>query len=84
MDPDENLPWPDAALVTKWWNRHRPQFQAGGRYLRGKEIATQALPEVLTQGNQRERAAAVLELAVKSRQSLCLKSGLGQHSNSRH
>ena len=33
MDPDENLPWPDAALVTKWWNRHRPKFQAGGRYL---------------------------------------------------
>ena len=65
MDPDENLPWPQHELVTKWWNQHRAKFQTGRRYLRGKEITIQSLREVLIEGNQRERAAAALELALK-------------------
>jgi uncharacterized protein (TIGR02270 family) len=65
MDPDENLPWPVAALVAKWWNKHRAQFQTGRRYLKGKEITVQSLRELLLSGNQPERAAAALELALK-------------------
>jgi len=65
MDPDEHLPWPVPALVAKWWNQHRAQFQTSRRYLRGKEITIQSLREVLTGGNQRERAAATLELALR-------------------
>jgi uncharacterized protein (TIGR02270 family) len=65
MDPDENLPWPVPALVATWWNRHRAEFQVGRRYLRGKEVTIGSLREVLIRGNQRERAAAALELALR-------------------
>ncbi len=65
MDPDENLPWPVPALVAKWWNQHRAKFQADRRYFRGKEITIQSLREVLISGNQPERAAAALELALR-------------------
>jgi len=36
MDPDDNLPWPEPALVQKWWDKNRSQFQNGTRYLLGK------------------------------------------------
>jgi uncharacterized protein (TIGR02270 family) len=65
MDPDEHLPWPVPALVAKWWNQHRVKFQAGRRYFKGKEITVQSLREVLISGNQPERAAAALELALR-------------------
>jgi uncharacterized protein (TIGR02270 family) len=64
MDPDQNLPWPEAPLVAKWWNQRRVKFQTGRRYLTGKEISTQSLRKVLIERNQSERAAAALELAV--------------------
>lgn len=62
MDPDEDLPWPDAALVGDWWARHRSSFQPGQRYLLGKPIAPEHLQWVLRHGMQRQRAAAALEL----------------------
>jgi uncharacterized protein (TIGR02270 family) len=65
MDPDEHLPWPVPALVTKWWNQHRAQFQTGRRYLKGEEITVRSLREVLISGKQRERTAAGLELALR-------------------
>jgi uncharacterized protein (TIGR02270 family) len=64
MDPDENLPWPVPALVAMWWIQHRAKFQAA-RYFKGKEITAQSLREVLIRGNQPERAAAALELALR-------------------
>jgi uncharacterized protein (TIGR02270 family) len=65
MDPDENLPWPVPALVVKWWNQHRAKFRADRRYFKGKEITVQSLRELLIDGNQPERAAAALELALR-------------------
>src|SRR5262249_37559062 len=65
MDPDEHLPWPVPALVAKWWNQHRVQFQADSRYFRGKNLTLQTLREVLINGNQPERAVAALELALR-------------------
>ena len=38
MDPEDNLPWPAPALVQKWRDKHRGQFQNGTRYLMGKPI----------------------------------------------
>jgi len=65
MDPDENLPWPVPVLVAKWWDQHRAKFQADRRYFKGSEITIQSLREVLISGNQPERAAAALELALR-------------------
>jgi uncharacterized protein (TIGR02270 family) len=64
MDPDEDLPWPEVELIQKWWQGHQGQFQKGTRYLTGKPISTEWLPQVLREGLQRQRAAAALELAL--------------------
>jgi uncharacterized protein (TIGR02270 family) len=65
MDPDEHLPWPDAALIQKWWTKHKSRFQNGTRYLLGKPISIEWLRQVLRIGRQRQRAAAALELAIR-------------------
>jgi uncharacterized protein (TIGR02270 family) len=65
MDTDENLRWPLPPLLTKWWNKHRARFQAGRRYLRGKEITAVSLRDALVNGTQRQRAAAALEIALR-------------------
>jgi len=65
MDPDDNLPWPEPALVQKWWDKNRGQFQTGTRYLLGKPMTVEWLKTVLRDGRQRQRAAAALELAIR-------------------
>lgn len=64
MDADENLPWPDAARIQAWWNKHGSEFSPGTRYLAGKPITPEWLNELLRTGRQRQRAAAALELAI--------------------
>jgi uncharacterized protein (TIGR02270 family) len=66
MDPDDNLPWPEPALVQKWWDKNRSQFQNGTRYLIGKPMTPDWLKTVLRDGRQRQRAAAALELAIRN------------------
>lgn len=65
MDPDENLPWPDSALILKWWGKHQKEFTKGMRYLLGKPISLEWLQQVLRNGRQRHRAVAALELAIR-------------------
>jgi uncharacterized protein (TIGR02270 family) len=64
MDEDERLPWPDAALIAKWWSKHGCEFQPGVRHLVGKPISADWAAQVLRTGRQRQRAAAALELAL--------------------
>lgn len=66
MDADENLPWPDAALIDKWWQANSQRFPAGRRYLCGREISPSSLVQTLRDGYQRQRAAAAIELALLS------------------
>ncbi|MBI2899863.1 MAG: hypothetical protein HYY17_06745 [Planctomycetes bacterium] len=63
MDPDANLPWPDAAKVRKWWSAMGGRFAPGLRLLLGRPIDAAWAREVLRTGRQRHRAAAALELA---------------------
>jgi uncharacterized protein (TIGR02270 family) len=65
MDPDDNLPWPEPALVQKWWDKNRGRFQDDTRYLLGKPMNLDWLKTVLRDGRQRQRAAAALELAIR-------------------
>ena len=65
MDPDENLPWPDSALIQKWWGKHQKDFMSGSRYLLGRTISIDWLQHVLRNGRQRHRAVAALELAIR-------------------
>lgn len=64
MDADEDLPWPDPELITKWWEKNRSRFSPGTRYLLGKPTRAECLEDVLRTGRQRQRAAAALELAL--------------------
>ena len=64
MDADLNLPWPDPALIQKWWNARQGNFAKGTRYLLGQPITPESLRLALKNGYQRQRAAAALELAI--------------------
>lgn len=64
LDKDEDLPWPAPDLISKWWNDNKKNFRAGCRYLNGNEISKSSLYETLKHGNQRQRAAAALELGL--------------------
>ena len=62
MDPDENLPWPDAGLIQKWWSANSKRLVPGKRYLLGGMIGTDTLSQALRDGKQRHRSAAAIEL----------------------
>lgn len=64
MDPDEDLPWPDATRIQAWWEANRVQFGSGTRYLAGQPITASNCAGLLTTGMQRQRIAAALELAL--------------------
>jgi len=63
-ETDDDLAWPDTARVAKWWDQNRHKFVPGTRYLAGEEIRPGALRHVVRTGNQQQRAAAALELAL--------------------
>ena len=64
LDPDEELSWPDADLVSKWWEQNNEAFPPRSRYLAGGLISPEHCSELLRNGNQRNRQAAALELAL--------------------
>ena len=64
MDQDEDLPWPEPALLEVWWQNNEANFQTGQRYLVGSIISEEHCKKVLTSGFQRQRRAAALELAL--------------------
>jgi len=64
LDADEDLPWPDQALIQEWWNKNGGAFQQGQRYLCGDIISEANCRRVLIEGFQRQRIAAALELAL--------------------
>lgn len=65
VDPDEDLSWPSPEMIKKWWQEHRKNFRPQVRYLRGKEMSIVSLMDALIHGNQRQRAAAALEMAIR-------------------
>ena len=63
-DPDENLPWPSAALIAAWWHKKKGNYPSGIRYLLGEPVSEGHLRQVLITGYQKQRSAAALELAM--------------------
>jgi hypothetical protein len=63
-DIDDDLAWPDALRIREWWDQNRRAFVPGVRYLAGVRIRPAELMNVLRSGNQQQRAAAALELAL--------------------
>jgi uncharacterized protein (TIGR02270 family) len=65
MDEDNDLPWPNVPAIRQWWAQHEESFRPMTRYLLGKPITVEWLGEVLRIGQQRQRAGAALELALR-------------------
>ena len=65
LDQDEDLPWPDVGLIEQWWGNNQGRFAAGTRYLCGEPMRVESLNQVLRTGRQRQRLAAVIELAIR-------------------
>ena len=64
MDADEDLPWPQPQLIRDWWSQNQSRFNAGTRYLVNRPISESSLAQILREGQQRQRVAAGLELAL--------------------
>ncbi len=64
LDPDENLPWPNADAIATWWSEHGPSLDKQ-RLLLGRPRSAQWLQQVLIEGRQRQRGAAAIELAAQ-------------------
>jgi uncharacterized protein (TIGR02270 family) len=64
LDPDDDLPWPDAAALTRWWQANAARFPGGERRFLGLPATTQHLTTALREATQRQRAIAALELAL--------------------
>ena len=63
-EADDDVAWPDTTRLRAWWDEHRHAFVPGIRYLAGIPIRPPELADVLRTGNQQQRAAAALELAL--------------------
>lgn len=64
MDADEDLAWPEPGLISVWWQENNKRFRPGVRYLCGQPITIEQCQKVLSEGYQRQRRAAALELAL--------------------
>ncbi|GAB2882418.1 TIGR02270 family protein [Uliginosibacterium flavum] len=65
-DPDENLPWPDAAKLQAWWQANAADFPAGQPFFMGQPRDTGIALTTLRGGYQRQRRLAALILALHS------------------
>ena len=54
----------NADAVRSWWNRESGRFDSKSRYLAGFHVDSKGVNATLRTGNQDQRAAAALELAL--------------------
>lgn len=66
MDPDDSLPWPDAAKIQAWWQANQAHYQQGVRYFMGEPVSVRHWQKVLREGYQRQRIAAAEYLCLLS------------------
>jgi uncharacterized protein (TIGR02270 family) len=66
MDRDEQLRWPAPAALRLWWSARESGQKRGARHLAGAPITAEALEAELAHGGQRRRAAAAIELVLRS------------------
>lgn len=64
VDEDEHLPFPDANKIAAVWQKYQNRFTPGQRYFMGRPLESQHLHQIYAQGNQRQRKAAAMTLAL--------------------
>jgi uncharacterized protein (TIGR02270 family) len=63
-EAEDELAWPDTARLWSWWAERRHAFVPGIRHVAGLPVRPPEMAQVLRTGNQQQRAAAALELAL--------------------
>lgn len=58
LDEDDSLPWPDRALVERWWSAHAGAMPLDARCFMGGAPTPSRAADVLRTGFQRQRHAA--------------------------
>jgi uncharacterized protein (TIGR02270 family) len=61
---DADLVWPDPQKVQRFWQQHGNSMQYGQRYFIGNPITSEWLNQVIQNGNQLQRNAAAIKLAI--------------------
>jgi uncharacterized protein (TIGR02270 family) len=65
LDAESDLPWPDIAGVTAWWQEHRADLAPGVRRLLGQPVTPEHARAVLSSGaRQPQRTLAARALAL--------------------
>ncbi len=64
MDPDEDLPWPDAQGIASWWQTNADAYPPGRRTFMGAAVSPNSCVGALRTGYQRQRRVAALHAAV--------------------
>jgi len=70
LDPDADLPWPDAGKIAAWWKNTENQnrFSHADRYFLGQQVNTAQLQNVLRVGNLKQRVFSAICLALYERE----------------
>jgi uncharacterized protein (TIGR02270 family) len=63
-DPDEDVPWPAAEKIERWWTQNGGHFPQGDRYFAGQRVSAEHCKRVLRERVQRHRIAAALYLSL--------------------
>jgi uncharacterized protein (TIGR02270 family) len=72
--PEDSLPRPDAMKVLGWWVAHRERYAAGRRYVGGAPRTQATLLAGLAGGSMRRRGAWLLDLQLRARTPLVLRT----------
>ncbi|HWV14057.1 MAG TPA: TIGR02270 family protein [Cellvibrio sp.] len=72
LNEDEGLPFPDCDRIAAIWQKYQHRFVAGQRYFMGRPPEAEHLQHIFSQGRQRQRRAAALELALLRPESMLL------------
>jgi uncharacterized protein (TIGR02270 family) len=64
LDEDESLPWPEQALVQRWWRDHAATMPAGERCFMGRVPTFEHCLSVLRDGAQRQRFVAAQHMCL--------------------
>lgn len=64
LSDDDRLPFPNADKIAAVWQKYQQRFVPGRRYFMGQELNSEHLLNTFANGNQRQRRAAALELAL--------------------
>lgn len=70
VEPEDELPVPDAEALAGWWQRSRSGLAPGTRYVAGRPVGTSTLLDALAEAPLRRCHALGLDLAIRSRGTL--------------